>query len=206
MSVRYPIAEIFDSVQGEGHWVGTWMRFVRFAGCPVGKGTGMCRAEPSGYEFPCDTDYGMKEMVTVDELVERCEGVDYICFTGGEPLAHDLAPVVKKLFVRKGGCWVHVETSGVGRYRGWLCLCWVTVSPKQGWNIRVLNEAEEFKWLVHHKYPFIDFSQRFKDAYHWVQPVWDERYRENLQYALDLCRQNQELRLSVQVHKLIGVK
>lgn len=37
VSKGLPIAEVFSSIQGEGTWVGTPMRFIRLAGCPVGK-------------------------------------------------------------------------------------------------------------------------------------------------------------------------
>lgn len=33
--MKYPITSIFRSIQGEGHFVGEVMTFVRFAGCSV---------------------------------------------------------------------------------------------------------------------------------------------------------------------------
>src|SRR5271170_6427812 len=34
---KYPVSEIFTSIQGEGVYTGTVMTFIRLAGCSVGK-------------------------------------------------------------------------------------------------------------------------------------------------------------------------
>lgn len=35
--MNYPVAEEFHSIQGEGNWTGTAMKFIRLAGCTVGR-------------------------------------------------------------------------------------------------------------------------------------------------------------------------
>src|ERR1700677_865992 len=59
------LAEIFYSVQGEGTWTGTPAVFVRLAGCNLA-----CNF--------CDTDYALKFVASVDDVVERvrAEGGD----------------------------------------------------------------------------------------------------------------------------------
>src|SRR6185369_16374948 len=95
-----PVAEVFTSIHGEGHWAGTLMTFIRLAGCTVGKpmakgllpilSTGaqstMCTTF-DGRQFPCDTDYNMTGKWTVEELLmEIPHNVRHVCITGGEPL------------------------------------------------------------------------------------------------------------------------
>jgi len=223
-AVVLPVVEVFDSVQGEGYWTGQWMRFIRLAGCNVGRG-GRCWAGPSGYEFPCDTDYRAVERVTVEELVERCSGVVHVCVTGGEPMVHgtEFWSLVQALLNSDSesvprGRVVHVETSGVVEPDTWDRISefshglWVTVSPKRGCDYsRALRRASEVKWLVHHRFP-LDLAllrvlvERYPGPFHWVQPVWDEAHEENLRYALELCRELPTLRLSLQVHKWLGLK
>jgi 7-carboxy-7-deazaguanine synthase len=96
--VRYPIAETFYSIQGEGVWTGTPMFFVRLAGCNVGKyvdadqfgGVDVKDLSPmelitkdfpllqdrthsvctahDGTRFLCDTDYHRAEWMTPAQI------------------------------------------------------------------------------------------------------------------------------------------
>lgn len=98
---KYPIAEIFNSPQGEGLYAGTMMTFIRTAGCSVGKklspedqdkflmaedpesqraGEPILRNLPvyrekctlyDGREFLCDTNFQTKEALTAEEIVAR---------------------------------------------------------------------------------------------------------------------------------------
>ena len=71
------IAEIFQSIQGEGKNQGKPCLFIRLAGCNL-----HCRW--------CDTAYaqtGGTEM-SIDTILERVLRLNpsYVCITGGEPL------------------------------------------------------------------------------------------------------------------------
>jgi len=120
-----PIAETFTSIQGEGSNAGTRMTFFRLAGCTVGKRfhqahyggihsddfrviqypsyVNQCTAF-DGRTFPCDTDYGMKERLTVAQLMDRIpKGVRWVSITGGEPLMHmDAVRDLVKALLEKG--------------------------------------------------------------------------------------------------------
>lgn len=137
---KYPIAERFLSVQGEGLYTGTPMYFIRFAGCSVGKkitteeGDALrCSVLDSvpiyrekctiydGREFICDTDFRTKEVMTVDEIVASIPtDVRRVCLTGGEPLDQPLSPLLDVLAFHARNISVHIETSGtkdiVGAY------------------------------------------------------------------------------------------
>ncbi len=74
------INEIFNSIQGEGAYIGYRQLFIRFCGCNM-----FC-------DF-CDTDFNEGKEITVDGLVKKIESYDLsaihsISLTGGEPLMH----------------------------------------------------------------------------------------------------------------------
>lgn len=170
----YPIAEIFDSIQGEGRWTGTPMRFIRLAGCNVGQRRNVptnLRLEDSGVEFRvldnhpehtacrlwddgvmlCDTNYTASFSASADELLRSYPG-GHICITGGEPFLHKLTPLVLEAQALR--YMVHIETSGtlpitfaptVNRAQ-----LWITCSPKKGMIITPdqIAAIDELKILV----------------------------------------------------------
>ncbi len=120
--MMYPISEIFRSIQGEGHFVGTPMTFVRFGGCSVLD----CAIRSRCDEAP----WKSKGKFRVTDIVDQCKNYQQtgiVCLTGGEPTDHDLLPVVCAL--RDAGYRVHLETSGARSVEG-MPLDWITVSPK----------------------------------------------------------------------------
>lgn len=105
-SGRYPVSAIFRSLQGEGHFVGYPMTFVRLAGCSVRD----CHIRAECDEAPWKATSSM----TADEIADRCAAESFgriVCITGGEPSDHDLVPLVDALRERKLS--IHMETSGV---------------------------------------------------------------------------------------------
>lgn len=118
----YPVAAVFKSLQGEGHFVGYPCVFIRLAGCSV---TG-CSIRGECDEAP----WKMTEKVAAAALARRAwqmaaSGIAVI--TGGEPTDHDLVPLVDLL--HSYGMRVHLETSGVRSLDG-IPIEWLTVSPK----------------------------------------------------------------------------
>jgi organic radical activating enzyme len=119
---RYPVAEVFRSLQGEGHFVGYPMTFVRFAGCSLW-GTKRCHIA----EW-CDTEpTRVRSRLTADEIAKAGTAGGIVVLTGGEPTDYDLVPVVDSL--TRARVRVHLETSGARSVLG-LPIEWITVSPK----------------------------------------------------------------------------
>jgi organic radical activating enzyme len=181
---EYPIAEQFDSIQGEGRWAGTAMRFIRLAGCNVGKprtretnleltrhGAPLHVLEQSpnhtachlwnGKHMVCDTDYRTSTRARIMDLLAGYKG-DHICITGGEPFLHDLGPLV--LAGQLAGFTVHIETSGTLPFKlegaGLINPknVWITCSPKHGF---LFDQAQceaisEIKMLVYPDTPVSD--------------------------------------------------
>lgn len=126
LSVKYPVATIFRSFQGEGHFVGYPMAFVRLAGCSNLK----CSIRKECDEAP----WKESERLDADEILARIIKLGFwmpnksiVCLTGGEPTDHDLVPLISALMGQ--GFRIHMETSGVRPVTGYP-LEWLTVSPK----------------------------------------------------------------------------
>lgn len=225
MSQRLPISEIFTSIQGEGLYSGTAMTFVRFAGCSVGRPIPPAERDPKepayrelchawdGRSFLCDTDFRRKEVLTVAELIDKIpQNVRRVCFTGGEPLNHDLLDIAWAL--RHGDHIVHVETSGTVELPVWANNDWVwlTVSPKKDVLALSLSRAHEIKLLVDSEFNLKKadelVSQCSQNALIWVQPInseW-ELDRRHIDSCIEIIKQRPGWRLSSQLHKIWKVR
>src|SRR5580704_9457946 len=140
--VTLQLAEIFYSVQGEGTWTGTPAVFVRLAGCNL------------ACDF-CDTDYALKFIAGVDDVVARvrAEGGDcpMVVITGGEPLTQQATSALIDA-LRADGRRVHIESNGTID----VALppdVWLTVSPKERLHPAMAVRADEVKLIVDRSVP-----------------------------------------------------
>jgi 7-carboxy-7-deazaguanine synthase len=98
------VAEIFNSIQGEGKWVGMPSVFVRTSGCNL-----RCSW--------CDTPYASwrpeGEDMEVEAIVDRAIslGAPHVVVTGGEPMIQPQLPLLIQS-LRSRGRYVTVETAG----------------------------------------------------------------------------------------------
>lgn len=223
--MNYPIAEVFDSIQGEGAHAGAAMTFIRFAGCTVGKPyTFEARKELSlpmyrercvswdGIGFACDTNYRKNSGMSFDALIDVAHSAERVCLTGGEPFMHELDALVYGLIAI--GRKVHVETSGtILNESAWVRerLAWVTVSPKMGVHPVMLDYASEIKVLVggasYDDVAMIKAFGQYRDKL-WVQPINGEHVinEENLKIAVAIVHKYPQVRLSTQLHKIWRVR
>jgi len=200
--ITYPIAEVFRSIQGEGYHAGRPAVFVRFAGCNL--------ACPF-----CDTDHSATEDLPIMALVTRIinleKACDIIVLTGGEPTLYEIIPLIKALAPRK----ICIETNGVlwQRLRGVRQACpadvWITVSPKpQRVSYKALEYADEVKVV------FDTFREAVLGKIYDRTPLRIVQGRRtyiqpcsgDIKPALDYVMAHPWWRLSVQLHKLIGVR
>lgn len=117
---RLRISEVFESVQGEGTFLGVPSTFVRISGCNL-----RC--------VWCDTPYASWEpegpMMEIDYLVERIQAIGntHVVVTGGEPMLFDPVEELHSRMVQDGHT-VTVETAGtVFRH---LPGAFMSISPK----------------------------------------------------------------------------
>lgn len=227
-SNTYPVAEFFTSIQGEATWAGTRMFFCRLAGCNVGKpypkSAYLDKSSPAytlpiymeqcesilGQKFSCDTNFQSKTKLSPSDIVNLCPNeVEHVCLTGGEPLMHDLSPLIVHLFQKKK--MIHIETSGTKNLSALPIHrreeIWITCSPKKGALPEVIKRADELKLLVdEHFDPSKLPEEILNHSCVWLQPIGEEHC--TIPKNLELCLQWQvkfpNWRLSLQLHKVVG--
>jgi 7-carboxy-7-deazaguanine synthase (Cx14CxxC type) len=208
----YTVKEIFYTLQGEGANAGRPAVFCRFAGCNLWTGREADRATAI-CNF-CDTDFvgvgpdGGK-FATADALADAIESRwptpervnRFVVCTGGEPLLQLDAPAVDALHSR--GFAVAVETNGTQEAPPGLD--WVCVSPKSNASL-VLTHGDELKVVFPQqgvdplRFESLDFEQFF------LQPMDGPALQENTRAAVYFCLAHPKWRLSLQTHKLLGVR
>ena len=148
---RLRITEIFFSLQGESSLVGYPTVFVRLTGCPL-----RC-----GY---CDTTYAFTggEWYTLDAILQKIKQykTNYICVTGGEPLAQKSCAALLTLLCDEG-YKVSLETSGamdISSVDSRVIRVMDIKTPGSGEesrnryeNIDCLSAADEVKFVICHR-------------------------------------------------------
>jgi 7-carboxy-7-deazaguanine synthase len=207
--MAYAVKEIFKTLQGEGARSGSAAVFCRFSGCNLWSGrerdraTAVCRF--------CDTDFVGTEGGKFSDAMDLAAAVEiawgpvsehrYVVFTGGEPLLQMDRPLVYALHLL--GFEIAVETNGTllpPHGIDWLC-----VSPKAGAPC-VVWEGKELK--VVYPQPGLDLEALCKwDFQHFfLQPMDGPDREANTQAALEYCLAHPRWRLSLQTHKLLGLR
>ena len=216
----YTVKELFPTLQGEGAHAGRAAVFCRFAGCNLWSGREEDRAS-AVCQF-CDTDFvgsdgaGGGKFETAALLADTIEEVwsgtsagpqqRYVVFTGGEPLLQLDADLIDALHAK--GFAIAIETNGTIKVpKG---VDWVCVSPKAGSELIVL-QADEIKLVIPQqghssietllaRFEKMDYRNRF------LQAMDGPSLQENLALAVRLCQKRPLWRLSVQTHKMIGIR
>ncbi len=189
----YRVNEIFYSIQGEGEFAGAPAVFVRFSGCNL--------ACPW-----CDTDHSHGEEMTRGELEDAVKkllaGHDgaIIVLTGGEPALqlHDDEPLFQG-FAR----FLCIETNGTLPVPGWVD--WITVSPKNELK-PIVPRPNELKFVFEPEHIPYYLSKQEADCILNIQPLARKDGTSNLREAVDFVLAHPRFKLSVQLHKMIGVR
>lgn len=100
---KYPVCEIFDSIEGEGKRAGQMATFIRLSGCNL-----KCSYCDTMYAHNAQGRYWRTAEQLLAEVEER--PWDKVTLTGGEPLIHDVQPLLTLLSA--AGYEVNVETNG----------------------------------------------------------------------------------------------
>jgi 7-carboxy-7-deazaguanine synthase len=212
----YTVKEIFPTLQGEGAQVGRAAVFLRFSGCNLW--TGQARDKPRAVCRFCDTDFvgydgtGGGKFESADVLADTVEhvwraavesesGKPYVVCTGGEPTLQLDAPLVEALRAR--GFMVALETNGTRPApRG---IDWICVSPKAGAPL-AQREGNELKLVFPQAGAHPPQFERLNFQHFFLQPMDGPNQRENLDAAARYCLAHPPWRLSLQIHKLIGIR
>lgn len=208
----YHVKEIFYTLQGEGANAGTPAVFCRFAGCNLWTG----REEDRGNAICqfCDTAFvgtdgdGGGKFETAGELAKSCRaargdtpGPALIVLTGGEPLLQVDAPLIDAL--HEAGFAIAIETNGTLPVPD--DIDWICVSPKAGADLKQ-TRGDELK-LVYPQPRLLPEAVCGLDFDHFfLQPMDGPAQKENTAAAIRYCKANPPWRLSVQTHKILGIR
>jgi len=210
--MTYAVKECFLTLQGEGVQAGSRAVFLRFAGCNLWSGREQDRATAQ-CTF-CDTDFvgtdgdGGGKFQTAEDLaehVERTWGAEterrLVVITGGEPMLQLDEDLVEALHAR--GFRIAVETNGT--LPATPGLDWICVSPKAGTEV-VQREGDELKLVW--PQPGIDPAQieGWSFDHFLVQPMDCEQRDEAVDAAIRLAMERPKWRLSLQTHKVLGLR
>ena len=195
----YKINEIFHSLQGEGYHVGTPAVFVRFSGCNL-----HCAF--------CDTQHQEGRMMSLPDIVaevNRYPHAPMVVLTGGEPSLFVDDGFVRALKEQTGRV-VAIETNGTRALPS--SLDWVTLSPKSAFDGGdgepcMLTRCDELKVVYCgqnlHIYDTIEAAHRFLQPCYSDDPV---RCKANLDACVEAVMKNPGWRLSLQIHRVLGIR
>ena len=211
--MAYSVKEVFYTLQGEGANAGRPAVFCRFTGCNLWSGreedrsSAVCRF--------CDTDFvgtdgtGGGKFTTADALAQAIEthwphashARRLVVITGGEPLLQLDAPLVDALHQR--GFRIAVETNGTlppPPGIDWLC-----VSPKVGSALQV-QTGQELKLVYPQEGGDPAQFEHLVFENFYLQPMDGPLQAQNTQAAIAYCHAHPLWNLSLQTHKMIGIR
>lgn len=210
----YAVKELFYSLQGEGANAGRPAVFCRFSGCNLWSGREADRSA-AVCRF-CDTDFRGTDgthggrytapalAAKVDDLWPRDVGGRegrLAVLTGGEPMLQVDAPLVNSLHLM--GFAVAVETNGTIPVLP--AVDWITVSPKAGAPL-VQTIGQELKLVYPQEgaepeaFDGLDFERLY------LQPMSGPDLAETTRAAVRYCLEHPRWRLSLQIHKQLGLR
>ena len=191
------VNEIFYSLQGEGFYVGVPSVFIRLSGCNL-----QCSF--------CDTTHqsftDMSEREIADVVAQY--PAQHVVITGGEPSLQLTALLIELL--HKLDKEVAVETNGTHILPE--KVDWITLSPKDAFIASpaakvVLKSCNEMK-VVFTGNELPNYDNIACDHY-FLQPcdVDDaEQNKKIIEATIAYCLQHPKWRLSLQTHKLLGIR
>lgn len=212
--MSYSVKEIYLTLQGEGAQQGRTAVFCRFSGCNLWSGR---ESDRSTAECTfCDTDFvgtdgpgggkyvDVKSLVTAIELEwtkkVKSRRERLVVFTGGEPALQLTFELTKSL--KDVGFECAVETNGTLAIKA--DLDWITVSPKNTKKLET-HTGDEIKLVYPQENVTPELFEKLDFQHFFLQPKDDEDFDDNLRKSIDYCLRHPRWRLSVQVHKYIGI-
>ena len=227
----YRVKEMFYSLQGEGARAGRAAVFCRFSKCNLWNGREDSRAQ-AVCQF-CDTvivgvdGQNGGEFASAKALAQQIHAMwranvagdtiipirnipikPYVIFTGGEPLLQLDEALIEEMHTFNFE--VAIESNGtLPLPKG---LDWVCLSPKAEANV-VFDRCDELKLVYPQDLAQPEKFQNFPAEFYFLSPMADPSIRfgkdptkqSNTQQALEYCLKNPQWRLSLQMHKLLGI-
>lgn len=195
------VNEIFYSLQGEGGRAGEPSIFIRLKGCSAYKA-----CAKSGVE--CDTLWQSGTEMSIqkiEDIISKYKG-KWIVWTGGEPT--DQLDSYHIEYFRKLGYKQAIECSGIRPPDG--KFDYIALSPKVAEHIIIKKwegvHINEVRYVVHENQSIP--PRQIKADKYYISPHCDgpNLNEHNLNWCIDLCKQNPDWNLSIQQHKIWNVR
>jgi 7-carboxy-7-deazaguanine synthase len=207
----YAVKEVFRTLQGEGRHAGRAAVFLRFSRCNLWSGHERDRA--SAVCRFCDTDFvgtdgpGCGVFRGAEALAAHVAAVwgpgtehRFVVCTGGEPALQLDEALVTALHAE--GFEVAVETNGTLALPA--ALDWVCVSPKAGTQL-VVTRGDELKVVWPQEGIDLDALEALDFDHFLLSPMDGPDRAAATAAAVERCLDRPCWRLSVQVHKFLGI-
>jgi 7-carboxy-7-deazaguanine synthase (Cx14CxxC type) len=210
--MAYAVKEAFLTLQGEGVQTGSRAVFLRFAGCNLWSGREEDRRK-AVCRF-CDTDFvgtdgvGGGKFADAEALAGHIaqlwgEGIErrLVVITGGEPMLQLDAALIDALHA--AGFRIAVESNGtIAATPG---IDWLCISPKAGSDV-VQRSGDELK-LVWPQAGIDPAEIEAWDFTHFlVQPMDSADGEAAIAAAVALAMERPRWRLTLQAHKIVGLR
>lgn len=225
----YAVKEVYYTLQGEGYHSGRPAVFLRFSGCNLWSGREEDR-ESAICRF-CDTDFfgtdgpgggmferaedlarhaasvwdsvasGEEDARTFSKESEASLSRRFIVCTGGEPLLQLDVGLVRAL--HDAGFEIAIETNGTIVPPP--DIDWICVSPKSDAPL-VLTTGNEMKLVFPQNGAPPDLYDELNFSHFYLQPMDGMDLSANTQTAIEYCLKYPRWKLSLQVHKLLGLR
>ncbi|HBI84429.1 7-carboxy-7-deazaguanine synthase [Orrella sp. NBD-18] len=211
--MTYSVKEIFYTLQGEGGQAGCAAVFLRFAGCNLWTGLEKDRAQ-AVCQF-CDTDFvgtngtlggKYKTAIELVEVIDREWPAGYsesklVVCTGGEPLLQLDDALIREL--HDHGFRIAVETNGtITAPSG---IDWICVSPKSDAPLNQ-DHGQEIKLVYPQKNVRPELFENLNFKHFFLQPMDGPDQATNIALTIQYCMNHPKWRLSLQSHKLTGIR
>jgi len=190
------VAEIFYSLQGEGARQGEASIFVRLSGCNL------------NCDY-CDTDYTKGEEMSLEEILAVIKQYPrkWIVWTGGEPTLQLTDEAL--LFFKQQGYLQAIESNGHRELSS--LLNYTVVSPKGDdltYAKKINPKVDEVRLPVTENGEIPSIESLPVASHYFLSPVFANRLHfthANIRYCVEYIKEHPEWRLSLQMHKLIGI-
>jgi 7-carboxy-7-deazaguanine synthase (Cx14CxxC type) len=216
--MSYAVKEIFYTLQGEGANAGRPAVFCRFAGCNLWSGREADRAQ-AVCTF-CDTEFvgtdgtgggrfadaealasAIASLWPADRIVSR-----FVVCTGGEPALQLDDALILALHTR--GFTIAIETNGTLPLPDGID--WICVSPKSDATIVVIR-GDELKLVYPQDRAMPERFECLAFDHFLIQPMDclagdPTALMRHTERAVEYCLSHPQWRLSMQTHKLLGIR
>lgn len=209
----YAVKEIFYSLQGEGFHSGRPAVFCRFAGCNLWSGRESDRAT-AACNF-CDTDFvgvdgdgggQFKDAAALARAISTRwpagkSGRPFVVFTGGEPLLQLDRSLIDALHAERFELALETNGTLVAPAE----LDWICVSPKGSATV-VQKSGDELKLVFPQANVDPANFTSWSFGHFFLQPMDGPRLQENVRATVAYCMAHPQWQLSLQSHKVVGIR